>query len=301
VEAGSRRVAEYPHLPPGEYRFRVAGMNADGVWSDSEAELAFVCLPAVWQTGWFRVVVVLAVLGTAGWVVKFWATRRLQHRLALLQHQHTLEQEKTRIARDIHDELGALLTEISLLSDHSQKCLDRRGEVETDLQRISNTAREAVQTADGIVWAVNPRNDSFIHLANYLVHFAEDFFRLTAIRCRLDVPANLPQIPISTHHRHHFLLAVKEACNNVVRHSEASEVWLRITVADRQFSITLEDNGKGFREECVPEGSDGLANIRQRMADLGGCLELTTAPGQGTRLKLIAPLYELNSLTCPSV
>jgi signal transduction histidine kinase/streptogramin lyase len=300
VEAGGRRVAEYPHLPPGQYRFRVAACNEDGVWTEREGALAFTCLPAVWQTAWFRLLVAVMGLGSAGWAVKIVATRQLQRRLVLLQHQNVLEQERTRIARDIHDELGALLTEISLLSDRSQKRLDRSAEVETNLRRISSTAREAVQTADGIVWAVNPRNDSFIHLANYLVHFAEDFFRMTPIKCRLDVPAELPQIPLSTQDRHHVLLAVREACNNVVRHSEASEVWLRMSVADQQFSITVEDNGKGFPEESVPEGGDGLGNMRQRMAYLGGRLELTSGPGLGTRVKLIAPLNHLNQTPCPS-
>jgi signal transduction histidine kinase len=232
--------------------------------------------------------------------VKYLATRRLRRRLLLLQHQHALEQERTRIARDIHDELGALLTEISLLSDHSQRRLDHPAEVGGDLRRISNTAREAVQTADGIVWAINPRNDSFVHLAKYLVHFAEDFFRLTPIRCRLDVPSDPPPLSLSTQHRHHLLLAVKEACNNVVRHSEATEVWLRISFADRQFSITIEDNGKGFSDLASPEGCDGLINMRQRLADLGGTLELSSRLGQGARVKLIAPIQVINQTTCPS-
>jgi len=300
VEAKGRRVAEYPFLPPGPYHFRVTACNEDGVWSESEAGLSLTCLPAFWQTWWFRLLVVAMVLGGAGWAVKIWATRRLQRRLTLLQQEHALEQERMRIARDIHDELGASLTEISLLSDHGQKRLDRPGEVENDLQRISTTAREAVQTADGIVWAVNPRNDSLDHLANYLVHFAEDFFRLTKIRCRLDVPANLLQITLPMQHRHHLLLAVKEACNNVARHSEASEMWLRMNLTDQEFSIIVEDNGKGFRAESTPESSNGLRNLRERMAELGGRLELSSQPGRGTRVKLIAPLNQLNQFTCPS-
>jgi ligand-binding sensor domain-containing protein/signal transduction histidine kinase len=301
VEAGGRRIAEYPLLLPGEYRFRVSAINEDGVESANEAGITLICHPAFWQTSWFRVLAITIVVGSAGWAVKVWATRRLRRRLALLEHEHALEQEKTRIARDIHDELGALLTEISMISDHSQQRLDSPKELESELRRISKTAREAVQTADGIVWAVNPRNDSFVHLANYLVHFAEDFFRLTGIRCRLDVPATLPEIPISTQSRHHLHLAVKEACNNVVRHSEATEVWLRIGLTDSHFAITIEDNGKGFEVGTEAADSNGLINIRQRIAEVGGNYDLTTGPGRGTRVRLTVPVHLLKESPCPLV
>jgi ligand-binding sensor domain-containing protein/signal transduction histidine kinase len=290
VEADRGRIAEYPYLPPGRYTFNVAACGEDGIWSESSTDLELICLPAFWQTVYFRLLMIVIMMGGAGWVVKFLVTSRLQRRIAILQQQHTLEKERTRIARDIHDELGALLTEISLLSDHGQKRRSHPGEVEIDLRKISEAAREAVQTADGIVWAVNPRNDSLDHLANYLVHFAEDFFRLTSIRCRLDVPVDLSPTPISTQHRHHLLLAVKETCNNIARHSGASEVWLRINITNHEFSITIEDNGKGFHVASAREGSDGLLNIRERMEEIGGFTELTSKPGEGTRLRLILPL-----------
>lgn len=301
VEAGSRRVAEYPLLLPGEYHFRVSAINEDGVGSLGEIGVTLICHPAFWQTNWFRLSAILTLLGVAGWMVKVWATRRLRRRLALLQHEHALEQEKTRIARDIHDELGTLLTEISMISDHTQQRLNRPREVASDLRRISKTAREAVQTADGIVWAVNPRNDSFVHLANYLVHFAEDFFRLTSIRCRLDVPSALPDIPISTQSRHHLHLAVKEACNNVVRHSEATEVWLRVALTDSLLTITIEDNGKGFQCGTEAAESNGLINMRHRIAEVGGQFKLTSVPGRGTSVSLTMPLGLLQETLCPSV
>jgi signal transduction histidine kinase len=290
VEADGRRVAEYSKLAPGHYHFRVVACNADGVWNEQGATLEVTCLPAFWQTVWFRLICAGAALGALGWVVRAWAVRRLRQRLAILQQQHALEKERTRIARDIHDELGTLLTEISLLSDHGNKHRGQPATVEADFGRISGTARAAVQAADGIVWAVNPRNDSLSHLANYLVHFAEDFFRLTDIRCRLDVPALVPPIPVSAHQRHHLLLATKEACNNVVRHSGATEVWVRLAVTEQEFSITVEDNGHGFSLEAVPADHDGLLNLRQRLADLGGRMELHSTPSQGTCVRIIAPL-----------
>jgi ligand-binding sensor domain-containing protein/signal transduction histidine kinase len=293
VGAEGRRMAEYPYLPPGRYRFNVAACNEDGVWSDGNTGLTLICMPAFWQTGWFRLLVIITALSGVGWAAKVLVTRRLQRRLAILQQQHALEKERTRIARDIHDEPGALLTEISLLSNHGQKRRNQPADVEIDLRKISETAREAVQTADGIVWAVNPRNDSLEHLANYLVHFAEDFFRPTHIRCRLDVPVNLPPTPVLTQHRHNLLLVVKETCNNVVRHSAASEVWLRVLITNQEFRITIEDNGKGFQVGATKEGCDGLFNIRQRMEEMGGCIEISSKPGLGTRVKLVLKLNQL--------
>jgi signal transduction histidine kinase len=290
VEAEGRRVAEYSYLPPGDYRFRAIACNEDGVWDQTGATLAVKCLPAFWQTLGFQLTCLGAMLGGVIWGVRAWGVRRLRQRLLTLQQQHSLEKERSRIARDIHDELGALLTEISLLSEHGRKHCGQPATVEADLGKISGTARAAVQTADGIVWAVNPRNDSLSHLANYLVHFAEDFFRLTDIRCRLDVPPLLPSIPVSAHDRHHLLLAAKEACNNVVRHSGATEVWVRLKITGQEFSITVEDNGQGFDPETVPADHDGLLNLRHRLADLGGRVEVQSSPGKGTSVQIIAPL-----------
>ena len=298
VDAGGRRVAEYPYLPPGQYQFRVTACNEDLVWCEREAVLALTCRPAFWQTGWFRLLVALVVL--VGWPVKLLATRRLRRRLAVVQQEHALEQERTRIARDIHDELGTLLTGISLLSDRSQTHCDQPEQVAEHLQTISQRARSAVQAVDSIVWAINPQNDRFDHLANYLVQFAEDFFRLTPIRCRLDVPEAVPHFPLGTQERHHILLAVKEACNNVARHSRASEVWVRLKVDASDFSILIEDNGRGFVVGTMAEGSDGLRNMRQRMAEVGGRLDLDSEPGRGTCVKLFAPLREFKSSPCPS-
>ena len=296
VEAGSRRVAEYPFLPPGHYQFRVTGCNEDLIWSGAEARLVFSCRPAIWQTVWFRLLTALVILAVCGWAVKLVATRRLRSRLAVIQQQHALEQERTRIARDIHDELGTQLTGISLLSDRAQSHRDRADQVGEDLENISLRTRTAVQTVDGIVWAINPHNDTLNNLANYLVQFAEEFFNLTPIRCRLGVPAELPQIPISTQLRHHIYLAVKEACNNVARHSGAGEVWLRLALDGSELCIAIEDDGRGFAAGKASEGSDGLRNMRQRMAEVGGRMELVSQPGQGACVKLFAPLPGIKNI-----
>ncbi len=294
VEAGGRRVAEYPYLPPAQYRFRVTACNEDNVWSEREAVLALICQPAFWQTWWFKTLVGLTFISGVGWGIKMVATRRLKRRLEVLHQQQALEKERVRIARDIHDELGALLTGISMLSDRAQAHQGRGEPVREQLQSISENARSAVQSVDGIVWAINPQNDTLDNLANYLVQFAENFFQLTAIRCRLDVPDFVPPVPLSAQQRHHILLAVKEACNNAARHSGATEVWLRMRTETSSFSISIEDNGRGFSASKTGDGSDGLRNIGERLAEIGGRMELTSEPEQGTCVKLIVALNILH-------
>jgi ligand-binding sensor domain-containing protein/signal transduction histidine kinase len=295
VEDDNQRVAAYYQLPPGKYRFHVSACNADGVWNELGASLNLRVLPPFWQTWWFTALGGLAVIGGGGSTVRYWSVRRLRHKLAALEQQHALEKERARIARDIHDELGANLTRITLLTELGQKHQARPEEVAADLTKISATAREAVRAMDAIVWAVNPRNDSLDHFANYVSLFAEDFLRLTPIRCRLDIPANLPERFLSTEARHELFLAVKEALNNVVRHSRADEVWLRMRCDAAELQITVEDNGKGLPQAQAlaagkDQGHDGLLNIQNRVKKLGGTVVFQSGPARGTRLLIKVPM-----------
>ena len=287
-------MAAYHQLPPGHYQFRVMACNADSVWNETGAMLAVRVLPPFWQTWWFGTASGVVVLGGSGWAVRGWSLRRLRRKVRLLEEQHALQKERTRIAQDIHDELGASLTRIGLLTDLGQKHLDQPKEVAGDLAKISASAREAARAMDAIVWAANPRNDSLDHFANYISQFAEELFRLTPIRCRLDIPADLPDHPFSTEARHHLFLAVKESLNNVVRHSDATEVWLRVTCslvgAAKELIILVEDNGKGLPHEPSPTRHNGLVNIRHRIEALGGRLTLESSSGKGTRVQMSLPL-----------
>lgn len=289
VDAGHQRSTVYTHLPPGHYQFRVTACNNDGVWNESGASVRVSVRPRLWQTWWFRAGLVLALLAGGGWLVRITAVHRLRRKLRRLEEQHALEKERSRIAQDIHDELGANLTRIALLTEVGQKHRDQPQEVAADLGKISATAREAVRAMDAIVWAVNPRNDSLDHFANYVSQFTEEFLRPTAIRCRLDIPADLPERPISTEARHHLFLAVKEALNNVVRHSGASEVCVRLKMENNELSVAIEDNGRGI---VAPVGGehDGLGNIRRRLEGLGGRFAIESSAASGTSLILRLPL-----------
>ena len=214
-----------------------------------------------------------------------------------------MEKERARIAQDIHDELGANLTTIGWLADRGKKHQSEPATVGSELEKIASTARESLTAMDAIVWALNPRNDSLENFADYISHFANEFFRPTTIRCRLDIPTQMPPQTMSTEARHHLFLAVKEALNNVARHSDANEVWIRLACASERLELSVEDNGRGITALAAGPGHDGLANMRRRLEALNGtvCVESgglergKNSGVAGTRLRFTVPLVKLNS------
>jgi len=147
-----------------------------------------------------------------------------------------------------------------------------------------------VQRMDEIVWAVNPRNDSFVSLSFYACQYAEQILKPLGIACRLDVQQGLPEISLNAEQRYNFFLAFKEAIANIAKHSGATELRLAIHVADGKFIFHIEDNGRGFAPGGEAAGADGLHNIRERIARLGGECEINSQPGRGTRVSMTLPL-----------
>jgi len=281
--------ASYSRLPAGLYHFRVKACNARGLWDENSAALAFTITPFLWQTWWFQfaalVLFTTAVVGTARYI----SFRRLRLRLQELEHQAAVEKERTRIARDLHDDLGSRLTKISLLSElafEQRAEPDKSGE---SVQQISATARQVVKSLDETVWAVNPRNDTLPHLISYIGQFAAEFLQTAGMRCRVDLLERPPQQPVSSEVRHNVFLTAKEAINNVVRHASASEVRLRTEVNEQWVTITIEDDGQGFAQPPDDAFADGLRNMRQRMEEIGGRLQVDSKPGAGTRISLVFP------------
>lgn len=276
--ASLARTAIYTNLPPGRYRFQVEACNANGVWNEQGDSVAFSVAPFFWQTGWFPPLVLVCSAGLLVLGSRWVALHRLRRRLRVLEQEGALERERTRIAQDIHDELGANLTSISWFADRGRKHLADPAVAGVELEKIAATARESVQAMDGIVWALNQQNESLEHFADYLSHFASEFFRPTPISCQLEIPLQIPEIKMSTIARHHLFLAIKEALNNVVRHSSASEVWIRVKCENQRLTILVEDNGRGIGVRLEKQGEDGLANIRRRMASLQGTVSVEDGP-----------------------
>jgi ligand-binding sensor domain-containing protein/signal transduction histidine kinase len=292
---GTARFVRYPKLPHGQYRFQVRAFNEDGVESETIATLPVTVLPAFYQTWWFATIAVLTLVGLIAGSVHYVSTQKLQRQLADMRHQEELEKERSRIARDLHDQLGANLTQVALLGEMAEADKELPQEVESHARQISQTARDTTRALDEIVWTVNPSNDTLEGLINYLCKYAQEYLALGGLRYRLEVPPQLPALSITPELRHNVFLAAKEAVNNIVKHSHANSAWLRLALEPDRFILELEDNGLGLPPEADKKGRNGLRNMRKRMEDIGGAFEVSAGAEGGTRIRLSAPLKHANN------
>ncbi len=286
------RRATYSRLPAGEYVFRLTACNSAGEWNSTGAAVHFKVQPFVSQTWWFR----LSLLGlfTAGLmaVVRYASYRRLQARLRSLEQEAHLQRERVRIAKDIHDDLGSSLTQISLIGKLAEQDIADPSKARAHVDRIAAIARQGVKSVDEIVWAVNPRNDTLVHLLDYAGQHAVDFLRAAGVRCRVDFPNRPPDVVLAADLRHHLFMSIKEALNNIVKHAHATEVRLLAKVETGVLRLSIEDNGRGFEEAPENALSDGLRNMRQRLSESGGHCEVESLPGVGTKITVEAPLSQ---------
>ena len=275
IDAASRRAAYYNNIAPGRYRFQVIACNNDGVWNETGATLTFLFQPHYWQTWSFKVVLVAA---TALLLTLFYRARVARLR--------ALERLRIQIAADLHDDVGARLTKVAMVTEFVDRETPSTDRSKPHIQNIARTTREVIQAMDEIVWTINPANDTLDHLANYIFQYAEEYFQNTGVRCRLDLPAQLPPHVVGTEQRHNLFMAVKEALNNVLKHAGATDVRISLAVTDSRLAITIADNGRGFLLNGGPPTGDGLVNMKQRLARIGGHLTLETQPGDGTRVRM---------------
>ncbi len=293
IVAGASRAATYSRLPPGDYRFLVTAANRDGIWSQAEAVLPFRVLPAFWQTGWFKfgwVATGMASLVATGWLL---ARHRARRRLADMTRAHALERERTRIAKDIHDDLGSGLTHIAWLSELAVADSVLPDKVQTHTRKIAEQARHLVESLDETVWAVSPENDTLESLVQYVTGYANERLQPLKINCRIEAPADLWRVALSAEARHDLYLAAKEALNNLVKHAAAKNVRIAVVLQNESLVVSVEDDGRGFDLTKVPApGGHGLANLRSRLKQCRGEFVCDTAPGHGTRLTFRLPLRQ---------
>jgi signal transduction histidine kinase/ligand-binding sensor domain-containing protein len=300
VDAGTRRAVNYNYIPPGNYTFQVIACNNDGVWNEQGAKLGVIVLPYFWQTLWFRALGLGLTIVASGGLVWFIVRRRMRRKLERLERQRAVERERMRIARDIHDDLGASLTRINLLSQSARRSMDNAPQTAKSLEHICTTARQLTRTMDEIVWAVDPQHDTLDSLASYLGKLIHEALGDSGIRCRLDFPLHLPAWPLTAEVRHNLFLAFKEALHNILKHSRASEVQVALKLEAAAFTLSVADNGCGFDAAALnapaladgqsPPRRNGLANMCERLREIGGRCEIRSERDRGARITFSLPV-----------
>ena len=301
VDAGGQRAAHYNHLPPGNYAFRVMAGGTDGVWHEIAQPLTLQVVPRVWERGWAKVSAGLLVLIALALTVRQMERNKLRRRLQELEAQRALERERRRIAQDLHDDIGAHLTRLNLDCELAGRETVPTTDLRSHLAGMNRKVNQLIRAMDEIVWAVNPKHDTLDSVVTYLGRFAQSFLSSAGLRCRLDVPLNLPPWTITSESRHNLYLTLKEALNNVIKHASATEVRICLELRPEGFTLAIIDNGCGFdsagltpatnpAEPLRNASGNGLANMQKRMEEIGGRCEWQTAKGEGTRVILTLPV-----------
>jgi signal transduction histidine kinase len=250
----------------------------------------FIVVP-FWQTWWFAggtgFVVLLVVVATVRLVEK----RKYLNRLRLAEQERALERERARIAQDLHDDLGSSLARISLLSGLAQADQNDAQQVQTHLHKIAEAADETVRALEEIVWAVRPGSDSLQSLVEYVAHFSNELFEGNGTRCRLDLPHDLPQLPLPPDMRHNIFLVIKEALTNVLKHAHAKEIHVQAKAGASWLEFVVQDDGQGFDSSRNPHESkrNGLSNMQRRAVTMGGQLTVQSSK-TGTTVRLVVPI-----------
>ncbi|MGH9933183.1 MAG: sensor histidine kinase [Pyrinomonadaceae bacterium] len=286
------RQVNYANLAPGRYRFLVRALTSDGTASPAPASITFTILRPLWQRWWFLTLAALACGGLIFAVFRYRVARVLE-----------MANMRTRIATDLHDDIGANLTRISMLSEVAKQRLDiarapdnggagertENGQEDNPLLSISRIARESVGSMSDIVWAIDPERDSLLDLTRKMRQHADEVFTLRDIELRFNAPSVKESLRLGVDVRRDLLLIFKEAVNNAARHSRCTQVTIDLQLHASRLLLEIVDNGVGFDQSVESEGH-GLRSMQRRAAALGGTLEISSNPGAETIIRVSTPI-----------
>lgn len=284
------REAECRAPPPGDYEFQARVRHTDDIWESAKLRVPLMVPVPFWERrGVLAGVVVLSAILAAG--LAWYLNRRIMsRRVAELERHNELSNERTRIARDMHDAVGSQLTQLTVLHEIVAEELGLDEDARSRLRQLTDTARSSVAALDAVVWAVNPGNDNLAHMAGYLCQVASDYLVPLGIACRQHVPHEWPKRHVSSQTRHAFHLAFQEALQNVVKHAKATEVILTMSYDGGVFTTTIADNGVGLPDDLGGMEKDGLDNMQARLSTLGGSCRVQSRAEGGTLVELQIPI-----------
>jgi signal transduction histidine kinase len=276
AEAPARR---YQDLPPGKYRLLINRVDANGHKLNLPSLNIIVPIP-YWRNPWFWLAVGVGTLTPTLLLMRAIIRIRVRNQVKRLQQKHAVELERLRIARNLHDDLGARLTHISLVSDSAENEVSSLSDARQGFHKLSAMTRELVAILYETVWSVDPENDHLASLVNYLGRMIVDLCEPSEIHCRIHADEITDNRKVTSEIRHNISLAVKEAVHNALKYSHATEIIAKIRFAPPTLTIVIRDNGQGFDPPTARPGH-GLSNMQKRMDAVGGKLKIDSSPGKG--------------------
>ncbi len=311
-EPTEARTVAYANLKPGSYRFLVRALTVDGLVSERPASIAFRILPPIWLRWWFMIIAALVTLGLFYAFYRYRMAHLKQVNTALAEAKRAeedlgrareerlleLARVRTRIATDLHDDIGASLTQIAILSEVArQQSMQGKSSSLDPLNSIVNVSNELVETMSDIVWAINPEKDNLQNLVQRMRRFTSDLLTAKQIAFNLDVPTYAPEVPLGANARREVFLIFKECLTNAVKHSQATHVEIRFEFSSDLLTLSVTDNGKGFDVTAVSNtvnfagrGGHGLLSMKKRAVEMGGSFQVESTPGEGTAMTFRLPL-----------
>ncbi|HEX3083878.1 MAG TPA: ATP-binding protein, partial [Pyrinomonadaceae bacterium] len=290
----------------GSYRFLVRAVNSEGIQSQRAAVLSFTILAPLWLRWWFLTLATLLLLGVLYLLYRYRLAHLHQVNVALSEAKTAeeklgrareerlveLQKVRTRIATDLHDDIGSSLTQIAILSEVAQQSMKGNGASLQPLKTIATVSNELVDAMSDIVWAINPEKDHLQHLIQRMRRFASDVLLARGISLDFEAPSYAPDIPLGANPRRAVFLIFKETLANIVKHAQATHVRIEFDFTPQQLLLTIADNGCGFEIDQVSsalftdqKGGQGIISMKKRAREMDGRLELDSGPGRGTTMR----------------
>jgi signal transduction histidine kinase len=290
IGLAARIEISYPVPPSGNWPFHISRLDVFGNPVGTESVIYFNVPPPLWKRSWFWVAITVLAAAALLAINRYVVHRKIREELLLLRQERMLAQERLRIARDIHDDLGARATHISLVSARAEENASSTEKARASFEQISALTRDLVFSLYQIVWAVNPENDNLEALANHLCQISSKLCESANLPCRLHVSELPPRFPVSSDVRHHVSMTVCESINNAIKHAKASELGLSLSFENSILAVSIRDDGQGFQLNSAHTGN-GLSNMQHRIEELGGAVSIESEPSKGTIVRVTLPLH----------
>ncbi len=287
VYTATNQSASYTNLKPGAYFFNIrAKHRGDNKWNEMTIPLQFTIATPWQKTWWFKLIVIAAIALLVWYLITSYYTRKLEKQKAVLEKQKAVEQERTRISTDMHDDFGASLSRIKFLSEKLQLYSPGNPSEKNDLEKISLYSDEMAEKMNEIVWALNQRYDSLGDLVSFCRSYSSEYLQDKNIKLRFS-SGELSEKKIQGEVRRNIFLVIKEALHNIVKHAHATEVDISFS-HDKNLTVIIHDNGKGIDTANIRPFANGLENMKKRMADINGSFSIENKAG--TQISISVPV-----------